>query len=441
MTEEERVRTGRLARMGSIFILLLAVVACSNTATPSPPVVTSSAVPPTPSAIPTPSPTASPLPTATPSPLPTATPSPRPMAPATLKPGPKMTTARLDPAAVRLKDGRVLIIGGTIPFVGKCPMACMSPVTASVEDYDPRTGKFSHNGSLSEPRSGAEALLLNDGRVLVSGGNGQYGQSLSTLEIYDAAKGTAVVVKPPADIQKLPVDPTVLLLADGRVLVAGGSYDDLITSSNVTLIFDPASGGFSKGPLMAEDRQGAAATLLDDGRVLIVGGDYYRGLYGYQNNNAELFDPSHPLSQPSLPLPMSPVSSTLLSDGRVLVSGWSSYDNGSGCAIPIASEVFDPMTGNFAVVGPMKTPRTGSAAIAIKDGRVLVFGGVDSKCAATGTVEAFDPDTGTFQVVASGFPKISDFSATLLDDGEILIAGGGSGDWNGMTVASWLIKP
>ena len=352
-----------------------------------------------------------------------------------------MTVPRWGQVAVRLNDGRVLIMGGTVPFVGKCAMACIELPTASVEAYDPRTGKFSPNGSLAVPLTDGEALLLNDGRVLVAGAPGGYGGALNTIEIYDSAKGSSVVVKPTAGMQELPTNTAVVLLADGRVLIAGGSYDSGITSSNVTLIFDPASGGFSKGPLMAEDRQGAAATLLDDGRVLIVGGDYYRGLYGYQNNNAELFDPSHPLSQPSLPLPMSPVSSTLLSDGRVLVSGWSSYDNGSGCAIPIASEVFDPMTGNFAVVGPMKTPRTGSAAIAIKDGRVLVFGGVDSKCAATGTVEAFDPDTGTFQVVASGFPKISDFSATLLDDGEILIAGGGSGDWNGMTVASWLIKP
>ena len=415
--------------MGSIFFLLLAVVACSNTATPSPTVVTSSAVPPTPSAIPTPSPTASPLPTATPSPLPTATPSPRPMAPATLKPGPKMTTARLDPAAVRLKDGRVLIIGGTIPFVGKCPMACMSPVTASVEDYDPRTGKFSHNGSLSEPRSGAEALLLNDGRVLVSGGNGQYGQSLSTLEIYDAAKGTSVVVTPPADTGKLPTEPTVVLLADGRVLIAGGSYDSGITSSNVTLIFDPTSGGFSNGPLMARPRQGATATLLDDGRVLIVAGD--DGYNGDAQDLAELIDPSHPLSQSTWPVSPGSSTSTLLSDGRVLVAG-------GGTEV---SEVFDPRTERFTVVGPMITSRTGSAAIKIQDGRVLLLGGVDSNRAAIGTVEAFDPDSGTFQVISTAFPKITDFSATLLDDGEILIAGGWNEDGNRVTAASWLLKP
>jgi hypothetical protein len=363
------------------------------------------------------------------------------LGPVAVKPGPTMTTARRDPAAVRLHDGRVLIIGGTVPFIGKCEMACILPTTASVEVYDPRTGKFTHNGSLSEPRLDGKALLLNDGRVLVSGGDGQYGDWLSKLEIYDAAKGTSVVVKLPADIEKLPTDPTVVLLADGRVLIAGGSYDDYTSTSNVTLIFDPVSGGFGKGPLMAQNRQGATATLLDDGRVLIVGGDYYRNNYGYSNDNAELIDPSHPLSKSTSLVSPYQTTSTLLSDGRVLVAGSGPYYSGADCMAPVTSEVFDPGTGKLTPVGPMKTPRTGSAAIKIKDGRVLVFGGVDSKCAATGTVEAFDPDSGTFQVVATGFPKISDFRATLLDDGEILIAGGGSSDWNGMTTASWFIKP
>ena len=91
-------------------------------------------------------------------------------------------------------------------------------------------------------------------------------------------------------------------------------------------------------------------------------------------------------------------------------------------------------------MGPMSTPRTGSAAIKIQDGRVLFFGGVDSKCATLGTVEAFDPDSGTFQVIATGIPDIGGSSVTLLDDGEILVAGG-SGDSNGMTASSWFLKP
>ena len=359
------------------------------------------------------------------------------MAPATLKAGPKMTTALEGQAAVRLDDGRVLIMGGTVPFTGKCEMACVDPATASVEIYNPKTGKFSPNGSLAEPRSDGQALLLNDGRVLVTGGNN--GGDLSTIEIYDPAKKTSVVVKPPAK-QKLPIYPTVVLLADGRVLIAGGSSDNLNTTSNVTLILDAVSGGFSNGPLMAKPRQGATASLLDDGRVLIAGGDYYESYYGYQNNNAELIDPSHPLSQAILLESQDPATTTRLSDGRVLLAGGGPYADGANCQTPVAAEVFDPKTERFSPTGPMSTPRTGSAAIRIQDGRVLVFGGVDFKCAAVRTVEAFDPDSGTFQVIATGFPEISGFSTTLLDDGEVLIAGGRTSDGK-LMASSWLLEP
>jgi hypothetical protein len=219
------------------------------------------------------------------------------------------------------------------------------------------------------------------------------------------------------------------------VLIAGGSYD-YDTTSNATLIFDPASGGFSNGPLMAKPRQGATGTLLDDGLVLIVGGDYNDGHgYIYPNSNAELIDPSHPLSQSTLLVFQDyATTSTLLSDGRVLVTGWGEYDNGAGCITPVLSEVFDPRAERFTQVGPMNTPRTGSTAIKIPDGRVLFFGGVDSNCKALRTVEAFDPDSGTFQVIATGIPNIDGSSLTLLDDGEILVAGG-----NG--TATWFLKP
>jgi hypothetical protein len=357
------------------------------------------------------------------------------MAPATIKPGPAMTKAlQGGHAAVRLGDGRVLIMGGTIPFTGQCGMACIDPATASVEIYDPRTGKFSPAGSLAEPRTVGQALLLNDGRVLVSGGNGQYGGDVRTIELYDPAKKTSVAVKLPTSVAQLPASPTVVLLADGKVLIAGGSYDDNNTTSKVTVIFDPASGAFSKGPLMAEPRQRAMATLLDDGRVLIVGGDYYQGYNGYMNKNAELIDPSHPLSGSTLFLSESPATSTLLSDGRVLVTELRPYDTGR--AAEAFSEVFDPRTDSFTAAGPRSKPGGGSAAVRIQDGRVLFLGGFDS---ATGTVEAFDPDSGTFQVIATGFPRINGFSATLLDDGQILIAGG----WGDArpTAATWLLKP
>ncbi len=437
------METGRLARAGLVCSLVLAVVACSGNTTTSPAAVATGTRPAAPSPSSSPSQTvsvsASALVTLSPSPTPAA--SPPPMAPATLRSGPAMTMAREDPAAVRLEDGRVLIMGGTVPFVGKCAMACIEPTTSSVEVYDPRTGKFSRNGSLAAARSYGQALLLSDGRVFLSGGRGEYGDWLRTIEIYDPAEGRSVVIKPPTDMGSMTGDPTLVLLADGRVLIVGGADESYTSTSKATLIFDPASGGFSKGPDMAESREGAKATLLYDGRVLIVAGYYYVGGIGSTNNNVELIDVSNPLAGSSAALYQDPATSTRLYDGRVLVAGGGSYSSGANCITPAVPEVFDPAKEMFTPVGRMATQRTGSAAIKIQDGRVIFFGGLDANCEAVTTVEAFDPDTGTFQVVAQGFPKLSDFSVTLLNDGEILIAGGTGVQWNGMTSASWLLKP
>jgi large repetitive protein len=461
MTEEETVRTRHLARMGSIFTLLLVVVTCSNTTTPSPtastgPTATAPAsASPGPTALPTPTPTTAP--TASPSPTPTATPvptpsptasprpSPRPMARATLKRGPKMLQARQDQMAVRLRDGRVLIMGGLVPILSNCKrtMGCYEPDTASVEVYDPKSGKFHSAGALVQPLDGASAFLLHDGRVLVYGGD--VGSDMpDVMEIYNPATKTSAGVKPPSGLQ-IPLDAAVAELADGRVLIAGGW--DGFAMSNVTLIFDPASGTFSNGPLLAEARRGATATLLQDGRVLIVGG--YNGDY-LVYHDAEVIHPLDPLSKSTL-ISFSKVAfggstvdgdleSTILMDGRVLVTGGSCDDSYVGECSPTTPEVFDPRTGRFALTGPTATPRDGSTVVSLPDGRALVFGGLDAKGAGVGTIEAFDPDSDTFQVVAKGFADdFSDFSATLLGDGRVLIAGGYVDQ--APLAETWLIKP
>jgi hypothetical protein len=61
------------------------------------------------------------------------------------------------------------------------------------------------------------------------------------------------------------------LLADGRVLVAGG---DVGTGNRIVSaeLYDPATGQFSPTGNMTTARVNPTATTLLDGRVLIVGG-------------------------------------------------------------------------------------------------------------------------------------------------------------------------
>jgi hypothetical protein len=77
-----------------------------------------------------------------------------------------MATARGSHAAATLADGRVLVIGGLVPDNG-------GPATiddATTEIYDPASGTFSPGPDLTVARYNHSAVTLNDGRVLVIGG-------------------------------------------------------------------------------------------------------------------------------------------------------------------------------------------------------------------------------------------------------------------------------
>ena len=70
-----------------------------------------------------------------------------------------MGTPRYSPMALRLQDGRVLVVGGRGGVVG------YQHDLTSAELYDPATGTWSTTGSISKPL--VAATSLSDGKVLV----------------------------------------------------------------------------------------------------------------------------------------------------------------------------------------------------------------------------------------------------------------------------------
>src|SRR5882757_7358099 len=96
-----------------------------------------------------------------------------------------MITPRANAAAIRLRDGRVLICGGTA--TGE-----IGGVLSSAELFDPAARTFTPTGSMTVPRSGQTITLLRDGRVLLTGGvrNAGFRSELSSAEIYVPAAGT-----------------------------------------------------------------------------------------------------------------------------------------------------------------------------------------------------------------------------------------------------------
>ena len=88
-----------------------------------------------------------------------------------------------------------------------------------------------------------------------------------------------------------------------------------------------------------------------------------------------------------------------------------------------------PAPGVIIGVLPMSAARAAHTATLLRDGRVLIVGGLG---AGAGSAELFDPATRTFSRTGSPLVPRASHTATLLADGRVLVAGG----YNGSFLAS-----
>jgi hypothetical protein len=295
--------------------------------------------------------------------------------------------------------------------------------------YDPSTGKFSSTGSMAGGHDFGTVTLLADGRVLVAGGSGNNSKGewvdTASAEIYDPAAGTFGATGP---MKQARSGQTAALLQDGRVLVAGGASGHFYVTS--AELYDPKTDKFSATGSMPV-AGGGTATLLRDGRVLLLAGE---GTNTSPATLAEIYDPKTGKFTKGAPFSSAGyTTATVLLDGRVLITGGAASLLGNQNAVA-SSWTYDPGTGKFTPTGSMTTARLRHTAALLPDGRVLIAGG--SASALTGTVnmpdglksaELYDPVTGTFMATGSMTTPRSGPTATLLADGTVLITGGSPG--------------
>ncbi len=381
----------------------------------------------------------------------TATSSITPTASATGAAGPwlpagTMAVGRASPHAALLGDGRVLVLGDDNAMA-------VPDDSAVAELWDPATQGWRTTVALNAPRAGFVEVGLEDGRVLVAGGLDQ------------AATG-----------------------CDGGGFGAPGSQE----SFSSTYLFDAPSGGgaWTKAGLLGTARTDAAAALLADGRVLVAGGYFYTGntegafttprgvLAAYPSDvllppagiamaTAELFDPATGTwsSTGALRYARFGAAAVTLTDGRVLVVG--SDDGANGQVAKVAdgaydsAEIYDPATGHFSLTGSLPAiDRTAFARfgalpdgspqvdlngtlVALKDGGALLIGRDDFWKHQGDIIRSFrfNGATGQWtdlgQAWATGYDPLHDVEWTTpgdplgdralvaqLADGRVLVAGG-----------------
>jgi hypothetical protein len=290
-------------------------------------------------------------------------------------------TAREFHTATLLKSGKVLITGGT-QFSGYPTWLNATPTS---ELYDPVTRGFTNTGSMQVGRTQHTATLLADGRVLIAGGstgNGVNYVPASSTEVYDPAAGSFAAA---ASMATARGGHTATMLPSGKVLIAGGQDGAAALAS--AELYDPATNTFSPTGSMASPRNGHTATLLPNGKVLIVGGtssgqiDPAVLLIAAPFTTAELYDPATGKFSPtgSLATGRMAHTATLLSNGEVLITGgelnWSNSSN--GYTITDSAEIYNAESGSFTATDPMLGGRFWHAATSLSDGSVLITGGTD----------------------------------------------------------------
>jgi len=285
--------------------------------------------------------------------------------------GGALAAGRSDHTMVQLPSSPlILVAGGT---------SNGTTVLKTCELYDPITNTWRATGEMKTARRGHTATVLNNGKILVTGGNDGT-NSLSTAETFDPSTGVWTnTIGPMAFTHRYH---TATLLSDGKVLIAGGTVGPLGTAdAKYTEVYNPSTGTFVAGPLLPEERQGHTATLLSNGDVLFVGNSIGNGaLARTLTYDGATFTWAHlaatPLTTGSLAQARYNHSAVLLASGKVLVTGGFSLDSRT-------AEIYTPSTRTWATAYSMSSPRAYHTSTALRNGDVVVIGGYNGTTSLT----------------------------------------------------------
>jgi N-acetylneuraminic acid mutarotase len=350
-----------------------------------------------------------------------------------------------------MQDGRVIVTGGQFNkhfnFIFQ-----QSDFLTSTEIFDPATNTWAMAGNMQVGRSAHTTTLLPNGKVLVVGGTDGT-NALSDAELLDPI--TRVWTKTgPMLVARARHQTT--LLSDGKVLISGGN--DLINSAGMKSceLFDPTTNLFSATGDMKAFHDMDSTVLMGDGRVLAGSGYIWEaynpqtrewtslsggpggGVMGLLNDGrviaigtemaVSLFEPATNTWTDAGSSGLDRwdgYSVTVLKNGKVLVVGGLDH----GFAPLVQADLYDPIARTWSRAGALNLPRSGHDALALVDGRVLITSGGE---VAGG--ELYDPTSNTWSMSGIEATQRYNHTSTRLLDGRVLVAGGDG--WSGWASSS-----
>lgn len=339
-----------------------------------------------------------------------------------LMPGQNYPEGRTYHQAVQLDNGLIVIVGGFQPhFAGE-----EKRISDLVSIYDPVSGSWQNVGTLDIPRVWQRVVALPDNRVLVFGGYDGAENVGTIVEInVKSADEAAITVVGEVPFGFDNESATAILLPDGRVLISGGYLRRTNTQQKGSIFYNPADHSIVPAASMNVLRSNHVAVLLDDGRVLVIGGNS-------ESATAEIYDPAADIWTLTGEMAAAHAFPTVvkLGDGRVFVTGGIAHDTNTGASLTdvTVTEIFDPATNEWQLSAVALSDKIIHDAHLLLDGRVLVLNGYDrtgAEFALNTFVEVYDPTTDSWTNLHPMPVAAHHHTAHVLADGTILVIGGG----------------
>ena len=323
-----------------------------------------------------------------------------------------MHQARFGHTATLLQDGKVLVTGG----------GTISDLLATSELYDPVSNSWSSTGSLKTAREYHTATLLTSGKVLVVGGS-QFGVPLQSAEIYDPATGTWSPAGTPTSKRE---NHSATLLPSGKVFVAFGTTgNNGATPTASAELYNPSTNGWTSAgnaPGGGGARSYHQAALVASGTYVVAFGG--ADAAGNPRNDGAMYNTSTSWTGPF----------GLMATARYLFTATASADfivaagGYTSTGATATAEYYDASTNQWHSAGTMTSARYGHAAVTLDAiGSILVTGGVATNTSLA-SAEIYSPVTNTWTATGNSMSTgRAQHTATSLGFGRVLVCGGQTG--------------
>jgi hypothetical protein len=264
-------------------------------------------------------------------------------------------------------------------------------------------------------------LLLTDGTVMVQAENQKSWSRLTPDSSGSYVNGTWSTI---ADMANSRLYYASAVLADGRVLVAGGEYSDAGGDTDKAEIYDPTTNAWTSIGNPGWGQLGdAAACMLADGRLLVG---------NLTDSRTAIYDPvaNTWTATGNMAARSNEEAWNLLPDGTVLTVSCANHPN---------AEKYVPSSGTWVSAGatPVELVQASSIeigpALLMPNGQVFCVGATGHTALYTAPANPSDPGTWT---AGPDFPadtqgrllKAKDAPACLLPNGRVLCVVGSGGD-------------